>query len=78
MALIDLISDSEVRVNTVFALACFITFTGFVAAVSMYAYYGFWLQKDMTPMLADITKWFVGFSGAGGFLAWLGKPAAGS
>lgn len=75
MSLSELVADSEIRINTVFALACFCTFAGFVAAVSLYGFYGFWLQKDLPMALADITKWFIGQSVGGGLLAWLGKSS---
>ena len=75
MALFDLISDDEVKINTTFAIACFCTFTGFVSAISIYAYYGIYLVKDIPPGLTDITKWFIIQSLSGGVLSWLGKPS---
>jgi hypothetical protein len=65
MAVTDLISGSNARLNIAFGVACGCCFIGFVTAIVMYAYYGFFLHQDMTAGLQVLTYVFIGqgFSG---------------
>ena len=64
----DLIAGSEVRTNTAFAISSFCCFFGFMTAVAMYIYYGFWLEKDMAAGNQALTYVFIG-QGFGGMIA---------
>ena len=68
MALNDLIAGSDVRTNIAFGIACACCFLGFLVAILMYVYYGFWLQKDMGGGQQALTYVFVG-QGFGGMVA---------
>ena len=78
MALSDLIAGSEIKTNVAFSIACFFCFLGFFTSIAMYAYYGFWLQKDMTPGLQAITIVFVGQGFLSLVVALFNKPTAGT
>ena len=68
MALNDLIAGSDVRINVAFGIAAACCFLGFLVAILMYVYYGFWLQKDMGAGQQALTYVFVG-QGFGGMVA---------
>ncbi len=68
MALPDLISGSDVRTNIAFGIASACCFLGFVVAISMYAYYGFWLRQEMAAGNQALTYVFIG-QGFGGLIA---------
>ena len=65
MALSDLVNGSEIRTNVIFAIACFCCLFGFLTAIFMYVYYGYWTQKDMTGGIQALTYIFIsqGFGG---------------
>lgn len=50
---------------TAFALTAFCAFFGFLAAVSLYMYYGVWLHQDLPANLTAITYFFIGQSVGG-------------
>jgi hypothetical protein len=64
----ELTSGSEVRTNIAFGIACACCFLGFLVAIIMYCYYGFYLQKDMTAGNQALTYVFVG-QGFGAMIA---------
>lgn len=70
----DLFSANNTRVSTQFALSIFCTIMGFLAAVSVYVYYAFWLHLDLTPNLTLITQVFIGQSLGGTIASILYKP----
>ena len=50
---------------TSFSLAVFCTFFGFLAAVTMYVYYGFFLHQDLPSNIMTVTNVFIGQSFGG-------------
>lgn len=72
--LMDLFSEDNSRLSTQFALAIFLTFSGFMVATSVYLVYALWFRQDLPPMIANITAGFILQSVAGAVASLFNRP----